>query len=192
MILASGSPRRRELLAAEGLVFRVERPDIEERPWPGEMPSSYALRLSFEKAEEVGERVRDPDAVVIAADTIVVKGREILEKPADEDHAADMLRMLSDGWHDVITGLCVRHQRNGRWIAFGDAVRTGVLFRPLSDREIMDYIATGEPMDKAGAYAIQGGAAGMVAETAGSWTNVVGLPMERLREVLAGIRSSQP
>lgn len=186
LILASASPRRRELLAQIGLPFTVEVSGIDEKPWPREMPASYALRNAAEKAREVAVRLAGAgDILVVAADTIVVVEGEILEKPADAAHAEAMLRRLAGRWHEVITGLCTWHRTRGGFRELADAVRTGVRFRALSDREIADYVATGEPMDKAGAYAIQGGAAAFVAETRGSHSNVVGLPLESLRRMLA-------
>lgn len=182
IILASASPRRRELLAELGVKFRVQAADIHEMPWPGEMPASYALRNAHEKARAVGSGLRVPgSALVIAADTIVVLDGKIMEKPVDAADAKRMLRDLSGREHEVITGLCVR--RHG--VERAEAVRTSVLFRELSGEEIDRYVASGEPMDKAGAYAIQGGAARFVKEVRGSQTNVVGLPVERLKAILA-------
>jgi len=187
IILASASPRRRELLAGLGLPFEVIVSGIDEQPWPREMPASYALRNAAEKAREVAQHADGQgDTLIIAADTIVVVDDHILEKPADAAHAVEMLRRLSGRWHEVMTGLCVWHRTRGGFHEQADAVRTGVRFRDLTEREMADYAASGEPMDKAGAYAIQGGAAGFVAETRGSYTNVVGLPLEALRRMLAG------
>lgn len=180
IILASASPRRRELLEGIGVRFRVIAAGIHEAPWPNEKPASYALRNAHEKAREIRARVPGP-ALVVAADTIVVRGDRILEKPVDAAHASAMLRQLSGAEHEVITGLCVRCGPRES----GDAVRTTVVFRELTDAEIEDYVATGEPMDKAGAYAIQGGAARFVSAIRGSHSNVVGLPMERLRAIFA-------
>ncbi len=186
IILASASPRRRELLAGLGLPFEVIVAGIDEQPWPGEMPASYALRNASEKSREVSQRLAgDVDAIIIAADTIVVVDDHILEKPADTAHAAAMLRRLSGRWHEVMTGLCVWHRTNGGFYEQAEAVRTGVRFRDVTEAEIAAYVATGEPMDKAGAYAIQGGAGAFVAETRGSYSNVVGLPLECLRRLLA-------
>jgi septum formation protein len=186
IILASASPRRRELLGQLGLAFEVVVSGLDERPWPREMPASYALRNAADKAREVAQRVDGQgDTLIIAADTIVVVDDQILEKPVDAAHAVEMLRRLSGRWHEVMTGLCVGHRTRDGFHEQADAVRTGVRFRELAEREIAEYVATGEPMDKAGAYAIQGGAAGFVAETRGSYTNVVGLPMEALRRMLA-------
>ena len=181
IILASASPRRRELLAGLGLTFRVIPSGAEERPWPGEKPASYALRNASDKARAVASRLPDPAAArILSADTIVVLGDTILEKPLDAADAARMLATLSGRAHQVITGLVVRDGDRER----GLAVITEVVFRPLSAAEIADYVATGEPMDKAGAYAIQGGAAPFVQETRGSYTNVVGLPVDDLQRLL--------
>lgn len=181
LILASASPRRRELLAGLGLAFDVQPSGLEEIPWPGEKPASYALRNASDKARAV-KATLDPasPALIISADTIVVLGETILEKPADAADAERMLRALSGRTHCVITGLIVLDAGRER----GLAVRTEVAFRDLGEAEIAAYVATGEPMDKAGAYAIQGGAAGFVQETRGSYTNVVGLPVDEVRRLL--------
>ena len=183
LILASASPRRRELLGQLGRPFEVIVSGLAEKPWPGEKPASYALRNSGDKGAEVLARV-DGDVDLVAADTIVVLGERILEKPADAVEAAAMLRELSGREHEVITGLCVYSRRGDDLRVQADAVRTAVRFRALTDAEISAYVATGEPMDKAGAYAIQGGAARFVAETRGSYSNVVGLPLDELRRLL--------
>jgi septum formation protein len=184
LILASASPRRRELLAQIGMPFEVIVSGLEENPWPGEKPASYSLRNAGDKAREVLGRVTG-DAVIIAADTIVVLGERILEKPRDADDACAMLRSLSNAEHEVITGLTVLSRRGDDRRLQGDAVRTAVRFREISEAEISAYVATGEPMDKAGAYAIQGGAKNFVTEIRGSYTNVVGLPVDELKNMLA-------
>lgn len=183
LILASASPRRRELLGSLGLDFEVVVAGIDEKPWDQEKPTSYALRNASEKAREVWQR-RGGDALVLAADTIVVKDEHILEKPADADHAMTMLRQLSGRSHEVITGVCLLQARDGILREWGDAVRTAVHFRALSEDEMSAYVATGEPMDKAGAYAIQGGAAAFVDGYEGSYSNVVGLPLETVERLL--------
>lgn len=188
IVLASASPRRRELLASLRVAFDVVVSGLEEKPWPNEKPASYALRNAADKGGEVLGRLQD-DVVVISADTIVVRGDTILEKPADAADAARMLRALSGVEHEVITGLVVTCRRGRELRQLADAVRTAVRFRELSDAEIAAYVATGEPMDKAGAYAIQGGAAGFVAETRGSYSNVVGLPLDELQRMLAALGS---
>ncbi len=175
LILASASPRRRELLAILGFDFSVVIPEIDETVFAGEQPRTFAERLASEKAHAV-----DTDGVVIAADTIVVKNETILGKPADGEDARRMLQSLSGSSHKVITGVCIRD--SARTVVF--SVSTRVAFRPLSNEEIYAYIETGEPMDKAGAYAIQAGAAHMVRSIEGSYTNVVGLPLCELHESL--------
>lgn len=177
LILASASPRRRELLAAAGLRFETFIPDIDESPLPGEDPRSHAERLAREKAAAAAES----NGITIASDTVVLQDGIILGKPADAAHAREMLHRLSGCGHEVITGVCVRDASRSEVFS----VVTRVEFRTLNDEEIDDYIATGEPMDKAGAYAIQGGAAHMVRRIDGSYTNVVGLPMCELIEVLS-------
>lgn len=180
MILASASPRRRELLSSLGCEFTVEKPEIDEIPRAGEKPKAYAERLSREKAEAIQI---DKDTVLISADTIVVQGSTILEKPTGEAHAFEMLAGLSGRKHEVITAVTVRTDENVKTFS----VSTKVAFRTLSKQEIISYIATGCPMDKAGGYAIQGGAAHMVRSISGSYTNVVGLPLCELHEALVSL-----
>jgi septum formation protein len=177
LVLASASPRRRELLASLGLDFSVLIPEIDETPKAGEQPRAHAERLAAEKALAIHA---EPATVVVAADTIVVQGMDILGKPRDPAHAFAMLSRLSGTTHEVITGVCVR--RGERSDVF--SVSTEVAFRTLEITEIEAYVASGCPMDKAGAYAIQGGAAHMVHSINGSYTNVVGLPLCELHEVL--------
>jgi septum formation protein len=188
IVLASASPRRRELLATLGVPFRVVVPGIDEAPWPNEAPASYALRNASDKARCAAALPEAAGAsVILAADTIVVLDGQILEKPHDAAHAEELLARLSGRWHEVITGVCVLEPAGARERA--EAVRTAVRFRDLSEAEIVAYVATGEPLDKAGAYAIQAGAAGMASEVRGSYTNVVGLPMEALARMLGDIMS---
>lgn len=175
LILASASPRRRELLASLGVEFRVVVPQIDETPLPGEKPRAFAERLAEEKACAV-----EAGGLVIAADTIVVQNGTILGKPTDAAHAAKMLGGLSDNRHEVITGVCVKN--TARTMVF--SVVTEVAFRVVDRLEIEAYVASGDPMDKAGAYAIQKGAAHMVRSIKGSYTNVVGLPLCELHEAL--------
>ena len=177
VVLASASPRRRELLASLGLEFTVLVPAIEETAKPDETPRAFAERLAAEKAAAVSV---DPGTTVIAADTIVVQEGTILGKPSDEAHAAEMLSMLSGKTHEVITGVCIRKNAVSRVFS----VSTEVDFRKLTQAEIADYVSSGCPMDKAGAYAIQGGAAHMVRAINGSYTNVVGLPLCELHKAL--------
>ncbi|WP_372807427.1 nucleoside triphosphate pyrophosphatase [Pontiella sp.] len=182
LILASASPRRRELLASLGLDFTVQVPQIDETPHPDEAPRRFAERMAAEKASAIDA---SPDTVLIAADTIVVQGNSILGKPKNEQHACAMLSHLSGQKHEVITGVCVK--RNDRTEIF--SVSTEVVFRELGAGEIDRYVATGCPMDKAGAYAIQGGAAHMVRSICGSYTNIVGLPLCELHEALISFDS---
>jgi len=177
VVLASASPRRRELLDSLGLEFTVEVPQIDESLLPGEAARPFVERLALGKAKAIAA---DPGTVLIAADTIVVQGGAILGKPASEAHAFEMLAKLSGQIHEVITGVCVRRDTLCRVFS----VATEVVFRRLEEDEIRAYIASGCPMDKAGAYAIQGGAAHMVRAIRGSYTNVVGLPLCELHEAL--------
>lgn len=185
LVLASASPRRRELLGGLEIPFDVVVPAIDETVRTGEQPASYVLRMAFEKAGKVmATQVSGEDAVVIAADTSVVLGDRILGKPCDDAEAAGMLRALSGRRHVVMTGLCVWRRSAGGDRIRGEAVSTRVVFREITATEIHHYVASGEPMDKAGAYAIQGGAAGMVDHVDGSYSNIVGLPMETLIRLL--------
>jgi septum formation protein len=177
LVLASASPRRRELLASLGLEFEIQVPEIDETPKPNETPRSFAERLAGEKAADIAS---DADTTLIAADTIVVQNNAILGKPKNKEEALSMLSNLSNSTHEVITGVCVK--RGERLLVF--SVLTEVTFRALENDEIKAYVASGDPMDKAGSYAIQGGAAHMVQAINGSYTNVVGLPLCELHEVL--------
>ena len=170
LILASGSPRRAELLAQAGMVFEVRAADIPEEALPGEVAEAFALRMAEDKARAVAH----PGEEVIAADTIVVVDGKILGKPQDEDEAARMLESLSGRIHRVMTGVAVQHADGEMhsWVT-----QTEVEFKSLSAEEISRYVASGDPMDKAGSYGIQSGAAYMVRAIRGSYTNVVGLPM---------------
>ena len=172
VILASASPRRRELLTLIGLPHEVRPADIDETYLAGEAPRDHALRLAREKAA----RISDKDAVVIGSDTIVVVDGDVLGKPADEAEASRMLRRLSGRSHTVITAVAVAWR--GRVAA--DAESVEVTFHPLSDEQIRGYIATREPMDKAGAYGIQGFGATIVARVDGDYFAVMGLPLQRM------------
>lgn len=184
IILASGSPRRRELLSSIGIEFEVYRSDADESKIPGESPSELCRRLAGLKAE--AGALAFPDDVVIAADTIVVIDGEILGKPSDRDDAVRMLRLLSGREHEVITGLAVYSDGEMR---VAD-VHTLVKFRELTDDEITEYVATGECDDKAGAYAVQGRGALLVEGVVGDYFNVVGLPLCTLGKMLASCRHS--
>ncbi len=173
IVLASASPRRLELLASAGVEFDVFASDIPEELLPSELPADFVVRLARDKAVATAARVEG--RWFVGADTIVVCDGEIMGKPADEADAVRMLKKLSGVPHEVITGYAIYDK--GRDGHLCKAVVTKVFFKPLRDEEIGAYVATGCPMDKAGAYAIQGGAAYMVERIDGSYTNVVGLPL---------------
>jgi len=179
LVLASRSPRRAELLLAAGFKFTVRFADIDETPLDGEVPRIYVQRLAEEKARAVS--LSDGE-IVLAADTTVVLGDEIMGKPRDAADASRMLRLLSGNRHEVITGICLR--RGDQTLV--DMASTSVWFSQLESAEIQDYVATGEPDDKAGAYAIQGRASRFIERIDGSYSNVVGLPVamvhRRLRD----------
>ena len=174
LILASGSPRRRHLLGEIGVPIEVEPSGIEETALNGEAPDALVRRLALDKARDVA--ASHPNRWVLGADTIVVIGNMILGKPDDIEHAKSMLATLSGRVHLVYTGYAiVRWDRpDATRVRY---VRSEVLMGALCPEEIADYVSTGEPMDKAGAYAIQGIGAGIVERVSGSYTNVVGLPL---------------
>ncbi|HET6420575.1 MAG TPA: Maf family nucleotide pyrophosphatase [Geobacteraceae bacterium] len=180
IILASASPRRVELLASAGISFEVAPGNIPEACIPGETPEEHVLRLSREKALDVAGKTQG--RFFIGADTIVVCEGEIMGKPADSADAERMLRKLSGAVHEVITGFTVYDREKD--VFESRAVSTRVYFKQLYNEEIRSYIATGCPFDKAGAYAIQGGAAYMIPKIEGSYTNVVGLPLCEVVEAL--------
>lgn len=178
VILASQSPRRRELLTLIGIPHSVRPADIDERYFAGEVPSAHAERLAREKAAAVGRD--EPDAVVIGSDTIVVVDGDVLGKPTDERHAIEMLTRLSGRSHTVMTAVAVRWQGHER----SAVEQVGVTFGQLDDRQIRAYVATGEPMDKAGAYGIQGYGATIVERVDGDYFSVMGLPLYRLTRLM--------
>jgi septum formation protein len=190
LVLASASPRRRELLTQAGFTFEVHPARISEDPKPGEDPIAYVVRLAREKAEAVfteitnahasDQRASAPPQVVLGADTTVEVDNQILGKPEDAVDAARMLRLLSGRTHRVITGVAVVSAARTEVAAEVTAVK----FLELSDEEIAAYIATGEPMDKAGAYAIQGRAARWIPRIEGDYFNVVGLPIALVSTLL--------
>jgi septum formation protein len=192
LVLASASPRRRELLAQAGFTFEVHPAHIPEDPLPGEEPIAYVTRLAREKAQAVFERLSEDLNVaggaardglaVLGADTTVTIDTEILGKPADAADAARMLRLLSGRSHRVITGVALATAQATDVAAEVTAVR----FLTLSNAEIDAYVATGEPMDKAGAYAIQGRAARWIPRIEGCYFNVVGLPLALVCALLEG------
>lgn len=174
VVLASSSPRRRDLLNLIGIPHEVRPANIDETMRPREAPRRYAERLAREKASAIA--LRDPGLITIGADTVVVVNRRVLGKPSDPDDAARMLRMLSGREHTVITAVAVARGRKLR-SAIEEVL---VKFRRLRDDEIEAYVATGEPMDKAGAYGIQGFGATMVERVEGDYFAVMGLPLARL------------
>jgi septum formation protein len=178
VILASQSPRRRELLTLIGIKHEVLPADIDESLLPGERPAPHAERLARAKAHAIAER--EPGAVVIAADTIVVVDGDVLGKPRDAAEARAMLNRLSGRTHTVLTAIAVA--RESRTESAVESV--DVTFRALSDEEITAYIATGEPMDKAGAYGIQGYGATIVERVTGDYFSVMGLGLRRLVDLL--------
>jgi len=178
LVLASASPRRRELLGQLGLVFEVSAADIDETPRAGEAAGAYVLRLAQEKARTVA--TRRPGTWVLAADTTVALDDALLGKPHDATEARRMLGLLSGRTHEVHTGVSLA----GPGAEHATVVSTRVTFRTLSPEEITWYAATGEPLDKAGSYAIQGKGGFLVASVEGSPTNVIGLPLGETLELL--------
>jgi septum formation protein len=179
VLLASASPRRRELLTLIGIEHEVRPSNIDESYLAGELPREHAERLAREKATALDE----PDAVTIGSDTIVVVDGDVLGKPRDRDHAAQMLRRLSGRSHVVMTGVAVRWRDK----LASSLEEVGVTFRLLSDDEIECYIDTGEPMDKAGAYGIQGFGATIVERVDGDYFAVMGLPLNRMVRLLGQV-----
>ena len=182
IVLASQSPRRRQLLGQMGLEFTTQSPEIDEAAFQGRDARDLVQILSREKARWIAGQV-DPETLVIGADTVVVRDGEILGKPKGEEEARAMLASLSGRTHQVCTGVTVCR---------GDKVltqveETQVTFRPLTDQEIRQYVSTGEPMDKAGAYGIQGLGGLLVAGIQGDYHNVVGLPVCRLGRMLSAL-----
>jgi septum formation protein len=183
LILASASPRRAELLASAGFDFEVTPADVDESVHPGEDPAQYALRVATAKAVHVSTRPQPTSGgVILAADTVVVADGRMMGKPVDDADAESMLRQLSGVVHDVLTAVVLLENGRARF----EVVRTKVHFVPLTDADIRWYIATGEPMGKAGGYAIQGRAARFIDWIEGSWSNVVGLPIASVCRLLDG------
>lgn len=175
LVLASSSPRRRQLLEMLGLPIVVQPAHVQEIPLPREQPEAYARRLARDKARAV------PGALVLGADTIVVLDGEILEKPADADHAVAMLSRLQGRTHEVITAVCL--VANGSEQVLAD--RTAVTMRPVDEALLRAYVATGEPLDKAGSYGIQGPGAALIERVEGDFFSVMGLPIRLVLKLLA-------
>ena len=182
LLLASASPRRKELLTQIGISYESASMDINETVKQGELPKNYVLRLAKEKAQ-AGIALY-PDKVVLAADTTVVVDGVILGKPDSKEEAFNMLKHLSGTVHDVLTGVAIARQVNGKLIVNAECVMTKVTFSRLSDYQTEQYIKTKEPMGKAGAYGIQGKAALFVEYIEGSYSNVVGLPLAETGKLL--------
>jgi septum formation protein len=184
LILASSSPRRQDLLRQAGIAFQVHAAHINEDQIAGEDPREYALRLAREKAKAVAAHY--PRSYVLGADTIVVVAGEVLGKPKDHADAARMLRLLSARGHEVTTAVSLLAPGTVAPDARMEtrACTTKVYFRELTEDEIQQYVASGEPMDKAGAYAIQGGASRWTDRIEGEWSNVVGLPLSLVTDLL--------
>jgi septum formation protein len=178
IVLASASPRRQELLWNAGIEFVVCPPDIPEIPMAGESPRAFGERMARDKARAT--RANGNGSVILAADTVVAAGDEILGKPENAADAARMLRLLSSRTHEVITAVCLLGEN------FEDvrSESTAVHFNAMSEAEIAEYVASGEPMDKAGAYAIQGRASRWISKIEGDYYNVVGLPVDLVWRML--------
>lgn len=181
LVLASASPRRKQLLENLGLTFKVIPSVIDEPANTDYSPEEYTKVLAFNKANDVAGKLNFP-SVIIGADTIVVINGHILGKPTSYEDAFKMLELLSGRSHNVITGIAVIDNVTQQTILY--SVTSEVYFKNLSDDEISDYIKTGEPMDKAGAYAIQGLGSNFIANINGSYNNIVGLPTSRLLQIL--------
>jgi septum formation protein len=196
LILASASPRRRELLARLGVPFEVRPSGIEEPLTPGVPAATLAMLLARAKARDVGDHVRaanEAPALVLGADTLVVLDQRPLGKPASREEARAMLRALRGRQHEVVTALALRLEV-GEGREATAAVTSQVEMRAYTDREIDDYVATGEPDDKAGAYAVQGHGGHLVARVEGCYTNVVGLPLGTTARLLRafGLTPTEP
>ncbi len=193
LVLASASPRRRRLLADAGLAFEGVPASIDEKPRPGEAPDDLAARLAREKAQAVARRLGSgPRRVVLGSDTVVIRCGESLGKPLDAEHAVATLRRLVGAAHEVVTAVAAVESDSGR--VHARSVRSRVLMRAADDAEIRAYVATGEPMDKAGAYAVQGEGRRFVLRVEGSETNVIGLPLEETLSLLRelGVEGAEP
>ncbi len=188
LILASGSPRRSLLLRTAGIAFTVVVPDVDESALPGESPADHVLRLSARKAAAVEPQ---PDTVVLGADTTVVLDGTIMGKPADADHAVAMLTALAGQTHSVLTGWTILGPDGGE--RFG-VEESRVTFHPRSREELRDYVARTSPLDKAGAYALQGDDGWLIANVEGSRANVMGLPLREVVDALThlGVERSAP
>ena len=181
LILASGSPRRKEMLSNLGIELEIIRPTSESPPMENEKPWDYAKRLSFEKLQNVRERIdKEKNLYILAADTIVVIGDNIMGKPRDKNQWRRFLRELSGNWHKVYTGYTLVSPKK----SYTRVIRSKVRFINISDRLAEWYLSTGEGLDKAGGYAIQGKGSVLIKEIRGSFTNIIGLPIAEVVEDL--------
>lgn len=188
LVLASQSPRRAEILRSVGWEFEKKIADIDETELSGELPENYVQRLAHEKAVKVAETVEN--SLVLGSDTTVVIDKKIIGKPNDLDDAREMLKMLSGNWHEVLTGVAlVRKNENKSFQSAVDFERTRVKFTELSDVEIEFLVQNGEPLDKAGAYAVQAQAALFIEGIEGDYWNVVGLPVNLVYRLLEEINA---
>ena len=192
LILASSSPRRSQLLSQAGFDFTVDASDIDERMQPGETPAKYVQRLAVEKAQAVWDRHKDTEdgddpLIVLGADTTVVCDGEILGKPVDQADARRMLEMLSGRTHQVLTGIAAVSRRG----VVSEVEITQVFFDLIDEQELIRYLASGEPLDKAGAYGIQGYAARWIPRIEGCFFNVMGLPLSRTMALLTKAREGR-
>jgi len=183
IVLASESTRRVDILRSLGISFSIIPPDIDERRKKDETIREYVLRIASEKAKKVATHF--PDKWVIGADTIVVHKGKVLGKPKGEEEAMEMLTALRGKWHKVLTGFCIINM--SKQALYKDVVETKVFIKDLTDEEIKRYIKTSEPFDKAGSYAVQGKGGFMVKEIKGSYSNVVGLPICEITEILLSL-----
>jgi septum formation protein len=183
IVLASESTRRVDILRTLGISFSIIPPDIDERRKRDETIRDYVLRIAQEKAKKVG--IHFPDKWVIGADTIVVHKGKVLGKPKNEKEAMEMLTALRGKWHKVLTGYCILNV--SKKTSCQDVVETKVFIKDLTDEEIRRYIKTSEPFDKAGSYAVQGKGGFMVKEIKGSYSNVVGLPICEITDILLSL-----
>ncbi|MDO4519035.1 MAG: Maf family protein [Eubacteriales bacterium] len=179
IILASGSPRRKELMKKAGFVFEVI-PSQAEEVIIGSDTAQIVQNLAIMKARDIAQTIEGEDTVVIGADTVVAYDGKILGKPLDIQDAIKTLKMLQNDTHQVYTGVCILWHKNGEWKTISFAECTDVTFYPVTDEEIESYVATGEPMDKAGSYGIQGGFGIYVKGICGDYNNVVGFPIARV------------
>ena len=182
LVLASRSPRRRDILQQAGIPFVVRPKDVDETPLPGEAARQYVTRIARAKANAAAAGLTLDGEIVLGADTTVVINGEILGKPLDAADARRMLQLLSGQRHEVLTAICLRSASR----VIEDCAETSVWFAPLSPPEIADYAASGEPMDKAGAYAIQGLASKFIQRIEGCYFNVMGLPVALVYRHLRG------